>query len=207
MTKIFVFVLQLDNGTDQSPAEMETVKKILETVNANVTRQLLEASVQRVKNSALNASSQSASPIPLSLERPSSSERHSVNEGLAAKLVEAENPKMLHASPSPRVTPALEDMIEEVPDTDEQHAANVPAENGYVDDGDNDAASETGTDDSGLVMALDQESTDHRDENPSNSTMANANSTAKSSERTRSTISEDKAAVSHLSFVSSRDTI
>lgn len=34
----------------QSPAEIEKVKKILETVNANVTRQLLEASVQRVKN-------------------------------------------------------------------------------------------------------------------------------------------------------------
>ena len=46
--------VQLDVGDHESPAEMETVKKILETVNANVTRQLLEASVQRVKNAGHN---------------------------------------------------------------------------------------------------------------------------------------------------------
>ena len=46
--------MQLDVGDHESPAEMETVKKILETVNANVTRQLLEASVQRVKNAGHN---------------------------------------------------------------------------------------------------------------------------------------------------------
>jgi len=46
--------MQLEAQDHDSPAEMETVKKILETVNANVTRQLLEASVQRVKNAGHN---------------------------------------------------------------------------------------------------------------------------------------------------------
>ena len=82
--------------------------------------------------------------------------------------------------------------MEEVPDTDDQPNVSENA--------DEDAASETGTDDSGLVMALDQDSTEHREDNPSvTSSMANLNSTVnKTSERTRSTISEDKAAVRSL---------
>lgn len=92
-------------------------------------------------------------------------------------------------------------MIEEVPDTDDQ-----PANQGANDDDmmREDAASETGTDDSGLVMALDQDSVNgQRDENnPSNNNMgaghlnAGFSAMVKTSERTRSTISEDKAAVS-----------
>ena len=107
------------------------------------------------------------------------------HEGLAAKLEENQSPV------SPRTTPGLEDMMEEVPDTDDQ-----PNVSEHADVYGEDAASETGTDDSGLVMALDQDSTEHRDENQSvNSSMANINSNVKTSERTRSTISEDKAAV------------
>ena len=60
----------MDATGHQSPAEMETVKKILETVNANVTRQLLEASVQRVKNAGHN---------PMELEK--SYENPDLNEG------------------------------------------------------------------------------------------------------------------------------
>ena len=111
------------------------------------------------------------------------------NKGLAVKLEEN------HASVSPRTSPALEDMIEEVPDTDDQPNAN---ENGYVFG--EDAASETGTDDSGLVMALDQESSGHREENQSNNAIPNV--VVKTSERTRSTISEDKAAVGYRSSYS-----
>jgi len=237
----FIFIAnQMDVGAgNQSPAEMETVKKILETVNANVTRQLLEASVQRVKNSAAAATGY-VSPAPASLERCTSSTDHQpiVKEGLTAKL-------MLGASPSPRVSPALEDMIEEVPDTDDHHAgvnghagdaeidaveADVDPEDIEIDakadapvdvdveeaeaevdasadadveadadaDADADAASEAGTDDSGLVMALDQDSPDHRDEPPPS--VSNVNAAMKSSERTRSTISEDKAAVSSINL-------
>ena len=79
-------------------------------------------------------------------------------------------------------------MMEEVPDMDDQPNVSENA--------DEDAASETGTDDSGLVMALDQDSTENREENPSvNSCAVNLNPAVKTSERTRSTISEDKAAV------------
>lgn len=90
-------------------------------------------------------------------------------------------------------------MIEEVPDTDDQPANQAANDDDMMRE---DAASETGTDDSGLVMALDQDSVNgQRDENnPSNNNMApghlNAGlALAKTSERTRSTISEDKAAV------------
>ncbi len=96
-------------------------------------------------------------------------------------------------------------MMEEVPDTDDQQPMPPAAD----DDLREDAASETGTDDSGLVMALDQDSVNgQRDENnPSNNNMGaghlsagfSAGGLVKTSERTRSTISEDKAAVS--SFV------
>ena len=194
---------QMDASGHQSPAEMETVKKILETVNANVTRQLLEASVQRVKNSG------DANPVQVerSYDKADFSEGsitavihssiHSFNvpfvpgtkfglkkKGLAAKLGENQPPV------SPRTTPGLEDMMEEVPDTDDPPIANETAD-AYGED----ATSETGTDDSGLVMALDQDSTEQRDENPSANYSVVSNSTVKSSERTRSTISEDKAAV------------
>lgn len=117
--------------------------------------------------------------------------------GLAAKLEDDNR----HVQVSPNVTPGLEDMIEEVPDTDDQ-----PANQGANDDDlREDAASETGTDDSGLVMALDQDSVNgQRDENnPSNNNMGSGHLSAgfsamvKTSERTRSTISEDKAAVSY----------
>ena len=85
--------------------------------------------------------------------------------------------------------------MEEVPDTDDQPNVSENA--------DEDAASETGTDDSGLVMALDQDSTENREENPSvNSCAVNLNPAVKTSERTRSTISEDKAAVRRLELES-----
>ena len=58
----------------QSPAEMETVKKMLETVNASVTRQLIEASVQRAKNAQF---AQPASP----------SEKQDYSEGNSLKIV------------------------------------------------------------------------------------------------------------------------
>lgn len=105
------------------------------------------------------------------------------------------------------MTPGLEDMIEEVPDTDDQ-----PQHQGAADDDlmREDAASETGTDDSGLVMALDQDSVHgQRDENnPCNNNVSGGHLNAaysaggmlKTSERTRSTISEDKAAVSFFPF-------
>lgn len=127
--------------------------------------------------------------------------------------------------------------MEEVPDTEDQpsvaqqqlqqpqpqqHQRSEQPVN--QDDGDDemmmmmreDADSDTGTDDSGLVMALDQDSVNgHRSDDhhhhPSNSgcnqaagAMGSAGAVHnKTSERTRSTISEDKAAVSHLiSYVS-----
>lgn len=118
--------------------------------------------------------------------------------GLAAKMEDDNR----HVQVSPNVTPGLEDMMEEVPDTDDQQ----PLPQAADDDMREDAASETGTDDSGLVMALDQDSVNgQRDENnPSNSNMGAGHLNAgfsvggavKTSERTRSTISEDKAAVS-----------
>lgn len=117
--------------------------------------------------------------------------------GLAAKL-EADN---RHDQVSPNITPGLEDMIEEVPDTEDQPLAHH--HNAADDELREDAASETGTDDSGLVMALDQDSVNgHRDENHlSNNNMGMgmaglSASMVKTSERTRSTISEDKANVS-----------
>jgi hypothetical protein len=122
--------------------------------------------------------------------------------GLAAKMEEDNR----HVQVSPNITPGLEDMIEEVPDTDDQPP--VPHQGAADDDMREDAASETGTDDSGLVMALDQDSvTGQRDENnPSNNNLGvghlnagfSVGGIAKTSERTRSTISEDKAAVSFL---------
>ena len=119
--------------------------------------------------------------------------------GLAAKLEDDNN---RHVQVSPNVTPGLEDMMEEVPDTDDQQ----PLPQAADDDMREDAASETGTDDSGLVMALDQDSVNgQRDENnPSNNNMGaghlnvgfSVGGVVTTSERTRSTISEDKAAVS-----------
>lgn len=211
----------------QSPAEIEKVKKILETVNANVTRQLLEASVQRVKNVQHgHYIHHPLSSSPHENKHHDYSEgnscfcatlycwtRHlnaflslsflfvlSANVGLAAKM-EDDNRRV---QVSPNITPGLEDMIEEVPDTDDQPS--VPHQGAADDDMREDAASETGTDDSGLVMALDQDSvTGQRDENnPSNNNHGVGHLNAgfslggmvKTSERTRSTISEDKAAVS-----------
>ncbi|KAK4002739.1 hypothetical protein OUZ56_004543 [Daphnia magna] len=178
----------------QSPAEIEKVKKILETVNANVTRQLLEASVQRVKN--VQHGHYIHHPLSSS---PHENKHHDYSEGLAAKM-EDDNRRV---QVSPNITPGLEDMIEEVPDTDDQPS--VPHQGAADDDMREDAASETGTDDSGLVMALDQDSvTGQRDENnPSNNNHGVGHLNAgfslggmvKTSERTRSTISEDKAAV------------
>lgn len=191
----------------QSPAEMETVKKMLETVNASVTRQLLEASVQRAKSAQF---APPASPP----EKQDYSEgkigtltcrRHcellrfvSNATGLAAKL---EN-ETRRARSSPSVTPGLEDMMEEVPD-EQQQANQGSADEEHRDD----AASETGTDDSGLVMALEQDALNgQRDDNNSSANQSShSNSSghgptsapgAKTTERTRSTISEDKAAVS-----------
>ena len=202
----------------QSPAEMETVKKILETVNANVTRQLLEASVQRVKN---------AHHVHHLLHRPAitSSPLDSKEFGheLIASKMDEENRRA--SSISPNVTPGLEDMIEEVPDTSDgdQPTASIPAaashghQNGRLDAANDDdmmredAASETGTDDSGLVMALDQDCGGQRDDSHNSSSNNNQHYSSHStsaaggnpssgavktaSERTRSTISEDKAAV------------
>jgi len=142
--------------------------------------------VQRVKNSAMAATERSLEQVDAGVTPAG------VNEGLAAKLEETSRPAVNLSSSSPRTTPGLEDLMEEVPDTDDH----VGEENGDV--GDDDAASETGTDDSGLVMALDQDSTENREENQSvNCSTANLNSTVnhKTSERTRSTISEDKAAM------------
>lgn len=117
--------------------------------------------------------------------------------GLAAKLEDDNR----HDQVSPNITPGLEDMIEEVPDTDEQPLAHH--HNANDDELREDAASETGTDDSGLVMALDQDSVNgQRDEHHlSNNNLGSGHaglsaSMVKTSERTRSTISEDKAAVS-----------
>ena len=189
----------------QSPAEMETVKKILETVNANVTRQLLEASVQRVKN---------AHHVQHLLHRPA------ITSSPMDSKIDEENRRA--ASISPNVTPGLEDMMEEVPDTSDgdQPGASTPAASHHqegrldvVNDDEmmrEDAASETGTDDSGLVMALDQDcgqrddshnsSSNNNHHFMSHSTAAGGNTGSgavkTASERTRSTISEDKAAVS-----------
>lgn len=223
----------------QSPAEMETVKKILETVNANVTRQLLEASVQRVKNAAhhqqqqeqqQHSSSLSSSPMEKAeLSEGTCNDNCLMDDdvcvpsprltqdglliitGLAAKLEEeSRNVPVV----SPNVTPGLEDMMEEVPDTDDQQQPANRDEEGAGDEEmmmmREDAASDTGTDDSGLVMALDQDSINgHRDDHhhhPSNNNNGSnqagsqgmaGGSASKTSERTRSTISEDKAAVSY----------
>ena len=57
---------------------METVKKILEAVNSNVTRQLLEASVQRVKSSSHPLATSQSSPVPIE----KSLDQCTLNEGI-----------------------------------------------------------------------------------------------------------------------------